>query len=213
MSVATELPPEVHIPRSARPCALRLAPISPGPVSLVQVSPVQVSPVQVSPVQISPRPAAPAAAAIGAEVFDLDRWRHQFRDGDARELARAIARHPANGHVRSRVRCVRPTGRVQRSAVGLRLTTRGVMVLTVLVALALVGGAWFSAPSGAQAGTGAGGAATTSAVVTVKDGDSLWSIAQVVAPTRDPRAEVDRLRQLNHLGDDSLAPGQTLRTR
>jgi LysM repeat protein len=74
--------------------------------------------------------------------------------------------------------------------------------------------AWLCAPTGALAsGARAGGSTLAPATVTVMSGDSLWSIAREVAPTRDPRAEVDQLRQLNHLTNDSLAPGQTLRTR
>ncbi len=50
------------------------------------------------------------------------------------------------------------------------------------------------------------------AAITVQPGDTLWSIAQSVAPNRDPRAEVDDLTRINHLGSASLAPGQVIRT-
>jgi LysM repeat protein len=56
-------------------------------------------------------------------------------------------------------------------------------------------------------------AASGSAVVTVQAGDSLWVIAQRVAPTRDPRDEVAQLRKLNHLTSDTVDPGQSLRVR
>lgn len=108
----------------------------------------------------------------------------------------------------------RPVLRPAPSAVPLRLTRRGVMVLAAAVAVlavALVGFAWLSAPSGA-------GAARVPAVagdtVAVAPGDSLWSIATRVAPNTDPRDEVAVLQRLNHLDDAAgaqLVPGQVLR--
>jgi len=47
--------------------------------------------------------------------------------------------------------------------------------------------------------------------VTVQSGDTLWSIAQSVAPNRDPRAVVADLQSRNHLSDVALSPGQTLK--
>jgi len=44
--------------------------------------------------------------------------------------------------------------------------------------------------------------------VVVEPGDSLWSIAQRVAPGQDPRAVVDQLAA--RLGSTTLAPGETL---
>ena len=95
----------------------------------------------------------------------------------------------------------------------LRLTRRGVVVLAGLVGLiaaALIGIAWASAPSAAGNGAGAGLAAAN---VSVQQGDSLWSIAARVAPNTDPRVEVERLQSLNHLSGVTLQPGQLLRTR
>lgn len=47
--------------------------------------------------------------------------------------------------------------------------------------------------------------------VTVHTGDTLWSIAASIAPNRDPRRTVDRLKCLNHLDDSDLKPGQNLK--
>jgi hypothetical protein len=94
----------------------------------------------------------------------------------------------------------------------LRLTRRGIVVLSGLVAVlaaALIGLAWASAPSAAEGGP----AASTPAIVSVQQGDSLWSIAARVAPQTDPRAEVERLQRLNHLTAVELQPGQLLHTR
>jgi nucleoid-associated protein YgaU len=94
----------------------------------------------------------------------------------------------------------------------LRLTRRGVAVLTAAVAVlatVLTGVAWLSAPS-SPAGPSSGAVPDT---VSVQSGDSLWAIASRVAPQRDPRAEVADLQRLNHLGTAALVPGEVLRTR
>jgi len=95
-------------------------------------------------------------------------------------------------------------------AAPLRLTRRGVLVVCAAVAAlagVLVWLAALSAPAASPARV------SVPATVTVQDGDTLWSIAGQVAPDRDPRAEVDQLRRLNHLGGVALTPGQVLRTR
>lgn len=90
----------------------------------------------------------------------------------------------------------------------LRLTRRGVLVLSVLVAVlagVLLALAGLSAPGGS-------GARSVPATVTVRSGDTLWSIASRVAPGVDPRAEVATLQRVNHLAGTGLAPGQVLIT-
>ncbi|MEO6701283.1 MAG: LysM peptidoglycan-binding domain-containing protein [Jatrophihabitantaceae bacterium] len=93
----------------------------------------------------------------------------------------------------------------------LRLTRRGVVALALLTVvlgalLLVVARASFGgAPATPASGSAAAGP------VTVQPGDTLWTIAQQVAPNRDPRLEVDRLRELNHLASVALSPGQTLK--
>jgi len=97
----------------------------------------------------------------------------------------------------------------------LRLTRRGVLALWVAAALvsitvlllAYASHQW--APGDPPAASGPQVATS----VTVRSGDSLWSIAARVAPRSDPRQVVDRLRQLNHLSSVQLTPGQTLKLR
>jgi len=89
----------------------------------------------------------------------------------------------------------------------LRLTRRGVAVLAsavLAVCATLIGLATLSAPSIPSP-------AHAPHAVTVEAGDSLWSIAARVAPNRDPRAEIDALRQANHLDGVLVVPGQVLR--
>jgi LysM repeat protein len=93
----------------------------------------------------------------------------------------------------------------------LRLTRRGYVATWAAVAAlgaALVAVAflsWTAAPAPTERPLGG--------VVTVQQGDTLWSIAQAVFPNRDPRAEVDKLMTLNHLADAGVRPGQTLKVQ
>jgi len=90
-----------------------------------------------------------------------------------------------------------------------RLTRRGYAVLGVLAVGLVAGLLWLAHVSAA------GAPATTTrppAVVTVHDGDTLWSIASQIAPQRDPRLMVAQLERVNHLSDPILQPGQRLRT-
>ena len=94
-------------------------------------------------------------------------------------------------------------------APSLRLTRRGRRVIAAVV-LALAGALLWLAARSAPSPAATGRAPAT---VTVQTGDTLWSIAARVAPQTDPRAEVDTLLRLNHLGGPALVPGQVLRTR
>jgi hypothetical protein len=48
------------------------------------------------------------------------------------------------------------------------------------------------------------------AVVQVGAGETLWDIARRVAPQSDPRAVVERIRQLNQITGSAVSPGQWL---
>jgi hypothetical protein len=96
----------------------------------------------------------------------------------------------------------------QSIAVPLRLTRRGVVAVALalaVLAVGLVATAWLSAPSRPAA-------PPRPDVVTVQSGDTLWSIATRIAPSRDPRAEVAELQRVNHLDGVELTAGQLLRT-
>lgn len=49
------------------------------------------------------------------------------------------------------------------------------------------------------------------AVVRVGAGETLWDVAQRVAPESDPRAVVERIRRLNGTVGSAVQPGQQLR--
>jgi Tfp pilus assembly protein FimV len=94
----------------------------------------------------------------------------------------------------------------------LRLTARGRRVLAgiaaipaaVALSIAIIGGgtALASRDDGAPAGS--------FETVTVMPGDSLWSIAEAVAPHADPRDVVDAIARLNALEGVGLTAGQEL---
>ncbi|MFB3977475.1 LysM peptidoglycan-binding domain-containing protein [Microbacterium proteolyticum] len=94
----------------------------------------------------------------------------------------------------------------------LRLTTRGRRVFAFLAALpivvvlsiAVVGGG--AALASSDNGT-ASGAFTE---ITVMSGETLWSIAEDVAPGSDPRDVVAEITRLNALENGSVAAGQRI---
>jgi len=97
-------------------------------------------------------------------------------------------------------------------ATRLRLTTRGRRVVAFLAALPAIAALGIAIVSGGAALASADRDAQTSefATVTVLPGDSLWSIAQEVAPAADPRDVVDAIARLNALGSAQLDAGQEL---
>ncbi len=91
----------------------------------------------------------------------------------------------------------------------LRLTRRGRAVFATLAAAPLVAVlvlASVNAP--ASAGNEPGSASFDG--VTVAPGESLWSIAERIAPEADPREVVGELKSLNGLEDSAVLAGQTL---
>lgn len=94
----------------------------------------------------------------------------------------------------------------------LRMTTRGRRVLAFLAALpvaAIIATAVVNAGP-AVATREEGVSAESFQRVTVGEGDSLWSIAQVVAPDSDPRDVVDEMMRLNSLPSSMVQAGQEL---
>jgi LysM repeat protein len=81
-----------------------------------------------------------------------------------------------------------------------------VVVLAVL-ALLVVG---FSATGhvASQAASSAG--VQHARTVTVAPGESLWALAERIAPHADPRLVVDRIIQINHLAGARILAGQQL---
>ena len=97
-----------------------------------------------------------------------------------------------------------PTGPVRLTRRGRLLLTLVLLVAAVAAAVLLTGGG--TAAAGADPARGA--AAT---VVTVRPGETLWAIAERVAPGRDPRDTVQAILDLNGLQTSQVRVGTALR--
>lgn len=95
----------------------------------------------------------------------------------------------------------------------LRPTTRGRRALALIAALPAIvalSAAVVLGGSAALASRDAGAPAGAFTTVTVTAGESLWSIAQEVAPSADPRDVVDAIVRLNALEGVVVSAGQQL---
>ena len=92
----------------------------------------------------------------------------------------------------------------------LRLTRRGRAVITALVSVPLIVGALVLALNGGGALASAQQTHVSFASVTVQSGQSLWSIAEKVAPTADPRDVIADIVSLNQLHSAVVTPGQRI---
>jgi hypothetical protein len=92
----------------------------------------------------------------------------------------------------------------------LRITRRGRAVLAAVIALPLA----FGAAAAVLNGGGAVATNTPSAVeftfVEVEDGQSLWSLAETIAPHADPRDVISGIVELNALPSADVQPGERL---
>lgn len=89
-----------------------------------------------------------------------------------------------------------------------RLTRRGRIVVILVLACAFLVG--WSTLGGSTADASVESASAVGQVVVVQQGESLWSIAQDIAPSTDPREVILRIREMNNLGTDHVYPGQSL---
>jgi LysM repeat protein len=90
----------------------------------------------------------------------------------------------------------------------LRLTRRGRTVLTTLASAPLVFAALAFALNGGMATATIEEGSTS--YVTVEAGQSLWQLAEEVAPGEDPREVVAQLLRANALESAEIFPGQQL---
>jgi LysM domain len=102
------------------------------------------------------------------------------------------------------VRVVRPAGG------GLRLTRRGRLLaasaILLIAVLTLIGVATRIGPLTDRSPI----PASAPAQVVVAPGETLWTVAERVAPERDPRTVVTQIRKINSLSGTEIHAGQTL---
>jgi hypothetical protein len=89
------------------------------------------------------------------------------------------------------------------------LTRRGRRVISFLIALPLAIGALFAAVAAGDAAATDAPVSNTSTLtwITVESGETLWSLAEELAPTKDPRDVIAEIVSLNQLHSE-LQPGQ-----
>jgi len=88
-----------------------------------------------------------------------------------------------------------------------RVAAAGLALVIVLVA-AQAGGALGDSPLAVSERRPASSSASATVSYVVEPGDSLWSIAEELAPGEDPRPVVDALAEAR--GDAPLIPGETI---
>jgi LysM repeat protein len=196
MSIAPVLPPEIVALPAGQVTGAVVIPFrhrAPEPASEPDLAP-----------DGDPQPEdAPDRAAAAADLPATRRAPRVARpvDGGRRRAAGAPMARDA----------VRPGQRVVRAArphpTGLRLTRRGKVVLTVAGLLAALA---FGMLSARLVQTQGGVPDSAPAVVQVQPGDTLWSIAERVAPQADTRAVVDTIAARNGLVGGAVHPGQRL---
>jgi nucleoid-associated protein YgaU len=113
---------------------------------------------------------------------------------------------PVRSRAAAPTRPIRPAS----ASAGLRLTRRGRVVLGVVSTVFLLLVVLFSGRLSADAGTSLSDQGRATGVVVVQAGESLWQIAQAIAPQADPRETVTLIRELNGLGEAAVMPGQSI---
>jgi hypothetical protein len=92
----------------------------------------------------------------------------------------------------------------------LRLTRRGRAVFTSLAAAPLVVAALVLALNGGMASANGDVATGSVEYVTVEAGQSLWQLAESIAPDADPRDVISDIVRLNRLEGSIVHPGEQL---
>jgi hypothetical protein len=107
-------------------------------------------------------------------------------------------------------RPVRRDGAARPVQPRLRLTPRGRGVLLTLAATPIVALALFFSLNGGGATASLEGSSVGFEYVTVDSGQSLWQLAESIAPASDPREVIDAIVRLNQLESTDVYAGQEL---
>ncbi|WP_437582180.1 hypothetical protein ACSAGD_07950 [Paramicrobacterium sp. CJ85] len=96
------------------------------------------------------------------------------------------------------------------ATVRLRLTARGRGVVTALATIPFVAALAFGSFHASSASASDTSADATFEYVTMLHGESLWQLAERIAPSADPRDVVAEIMQLNQLETSSIGAGERL---
>lgn len=92
----------------------------------------------------------------------------------------------------------------------LRLTRRGRAVVTALIAVPFTVGAALLGLNGGMAEATVENSSASFEYVSVESGQSLWQLAESLAPGADPREVISDIAHLNQLESVEVQPGQRL---
>lgn len=92
----------------------------------------------------------------------------------------------------------------------LRLTRRGRAVITALVSLPLVIGVLITSLNGGEATATPDSGTASFEYVTIQAGQSLWGLAESIAPDADPRDVIADILSLNQVSTADVHPGLRL---
>ncbi|MDQ4138264.1 MAG: hypothetical protein M3116_05380 [Actinomycetota bacterium] len=92
----------------------------------------------------------------------------------------------------------------------LRITRRGRAVLATAIALPLVLGTAAAVLNGGGAVATGTASSVEFSYVEVEEGQSLWSLAETIAPQADPREVISSIVRLNGLPSADVQPGERL---
>jgi LysM domain len=190
---AVELPEEPAADQSEASAASRAAVLWTGPGHAAPVAPVAPA---TPAVRTAPAPATSAtAAAPTTSATPAVRTAPAPVPAAPAAPARPVRRQPP---------------RAQVADPPLRLTRRGKIVVAVAAALLAAGLSLVIAASAQATSHSPGAAQQGLAKVTVRPGQSLWSVAESADPNADTRAVIQQIVELNGLSADTVMPGQSL---
>jgi LysM domain len=108
---------------------------------------------------------------------------------------------------RSAAATAAPRSAQLRASQPARLTRRGRLAVTLLLVAMSTGVLGLVQPQAFALGRGDGPATQR---ITVRPGETLWAIADRVAPGADPRSTIARLESMNHLRSSTVPAGSVL---
>jgi hypothetical protein len=100
-----------------------------------------------------------------------------------------------------RARSVACPPRSRGASLGWLMLTSGIVTLIVF------GIGWLGSTGGTSSSVPV---PSTTTVVTIQSGQTLWDVATSEAPSSAPQAVVDRIQELNNISDAALYPGERL---